>query len=272
MEKRSIPEGIRKKVSEITKIIEWMEKTGSVHPIDYDLILNKTRDLYSHVLQLSSQSTPEGTEPIQAPPREEVTVQPDTLTPPEEERILQSLPEIPEPTAKEPEIPDQVETLDFFRTVTPRMESEPFVKVAEEETPKAATPPPAEPSRIKPRPAAPPPPQSTPVSQPNPVTLFPREDSLNERLGKQKPMQDVASALVETPVADIWSAIAINDRFLFTRELFGNDSEAFKTTVSLLNSISSWEAAKKYISEHFTWDPNLPVAKDFLAIVRRRFL
>jgi hypothetical protein len=133
--------------------------------------------------------------------------------------------------------------------------------------PKTVTPTPP-----RPKPAPAPPPKTPEPEKPVTTILFQREDSLNEALGKQKPVQDLASALTEIPVADIWSAIAINDRFLFTRELFGNDSESFKNTVSLLNSISTWEAARNYISEHFNWDKNNQVAKDFLTIVKRRFL
>lgn len=104
------------------------------------------------------------------------------------------------------------------------------------------------------------------------ISLFQRDGSLNEALGKQKPGHDVASSIIEVPVADIWSAITINERFLFIRELFGNDAEGFKNTVTLLNSLSSWESAKKFMTDRFEWDKNNPVAIDFLNVVRRRFL
>ena len=104
------------------------------------------------------------------------------------------------------------------------------------------------------------------------INLFQRDGSLNEALGKQKPVHDVASSITDIPVADIWSAITINERFLFIRELFGNDPEGFKNTVTLLNSLGSWDAAKKFMTDRFEWDKNNPVAVDFLNVVRRRFL
>ena len=107
------------------------------------------------------------------------------------------------------------------------------------------------------------------ISQAN---LHQRDGSLNEALGKQKPVHDVASSIVEIPVADIWSAITINERFLFIRELFGNDPERFKNTVTLLNSLGSWESAKKFMTDRFEWDKSNPAAIDFLNVVRRRFL
>jgi hypothetical protein len=111
----------------------------------------------------------------------------------------------------------------------------------------------------------------TPAQTPE-LQLFQREGSLNEALSKQKPKQDVASAFNETPIRDIWSAIAINDRFQYTRELFRNNSEAFKSTVAYLNSLPSWEAASRYLDDNFPWTPENSVAKDFRNIVRRRFL
>jgi hypothetical protein len=89
---------------------------------------------------------------------------------------------------------------------------------------------------------------------------------------KQNPSKDVATPLADMPIADIWSAISINERFLFIRELFGNDPEGFKNTVTLLNSLSSFEAAKKFMTDRFHWDENSTVANDFLNVVRRRFL
>lgn len=103
-------------------------------------------------------------------------------------------------------------------------------------------------------------------------TLFQRDNSLNETLGKQKPVHDIASTITDVPVSDIWSAITINERFLFIRELFGNDPEGFKNTVTLLNSLSTWDAAQKFMTDRFEWDKTNPVAIDFLNIVRRRFL
>jgi hypothetical protein len=46
--------------------------------------------------------------------------------------------------------------------------------------------------------------------QENPeLSLFERENRLNEALSKQKPKQDIAWAYNESPIRDIWSAIAI---------------------------------------------------------------
>ncbi len=101
---------------------------------------------------------------------------------------------------------------------------------------------------------------------------FQRDDSLNDALGKKKPGHDIASSITDTPVSDIWSAITINERFLFVRELFANDAEGFKKTVTYLNSLDSWISAKNHLEDRFRWKQGDPAAADFLNIVRRRFL
>jgi len=78
--------------------------------------------------------------------------------------------------------------------------------------------------------------------------------------------------MIEVPIADIWSAITINERFLFIRELFGNNPEAFKNTVTQLNGMGSWEMAKNLLATQFNWDLESAVANDFMNVVRRRFL
>jgi hypothetical protein len=265
METRAFIAVLRNKLADLERKVDWMEKSGEIHPIDYDLILSKTRELYDHVISSAQDNGHKSiltgkrvVEPEEKPlekVKNEVRIEEEPK--PEPEPVPEPEPE-PEPEPVKTEIPQPPL---FFQQ--PSVENRPPVS-----EPKVAPAPP--PPRPKPAPA--PPPKTPEPEKPVTTILFQREDSLNEALGKQKSVQDVASALTEIPVADIWSAIAINDRFLFTRELFGNDSESFKNTVSLLNSISTWEAAKSYIADHFSWDKNNPVAKDFLAIVRRRFL
>jgi hypothetical protein len=104
------------------------------------------------------------------------------------------------------------------------------------------------------------------------ASLFQRDGSLNDALGKQKPVHNIASSITDIPVADIWSAITINQRFLFIRELFKNEPDGFKNTVTLLNTLESWDAAKRHLADSFDWDPDNHVVADFLNVVRRRFL
>ena len=270
MDNQTIINSLRDKIAEIENTIDWMEKSGQIHPIDFDLLLKKTRDLYERIIRMAGDAADEGShKPILSKskiirekqdedrqhPQAQVQAQPKQ----EPEKQPENQKEFQHPGEQEA----LVEPPLFFKApvLSPEpVQSQPKPTVIEEPVP------------VKPTPAVPPRPKPTVQETQSHTVHFQREESLNDALRKQKPIQDLASAITETPVADIWSAIAINDRFLFTRELFGNDSESFKTTVSLLNSISSWEAAQKYLTDHFSWDKSSPVSKDFLTVIRRRFI
>jgi len=74
------------------------------------------------------------------------------------------------------------------------------------------------------------------------------------------------------PVTDIMSAIALNDRFTFIRELFGNDKKAFEKAISALNDAASFDEACSYMVDQFSWDMDDEAVKLLLGIVRRKYI
>ncbi len=73
------------------------------------------------------------------------------------------------------------------------------------------------------------------------------------------------------PVPDISRAIGLNDRFLFTRELFGNNPELYLKTIREVNECGSYSAALDYLQQQFTWDQESEVVISFLSLIRRRY-
>lgn len=73
------------------------------------------------------------------------------------------------------------------------------------------------------------------------------------------------------PVANLQTAIGINDRFLFTRELFEGNKDAFAETVRKLDSMTSIHDAAIYLRENFKWKKNDTSLK-FIELVKRRFV
>lgn len=266
---------MRENLAEIERMINWMEKSNEIHPIDIDVLLKKTRDLYSSLVLL-----PVG--PVKIKTIEKIDPAPEPLPEPEREPVPEPEPApvpVPEPEPEPVPVPVPVPEIEPEWEPEEEPEWEPYL----EPEPIAEQPIRPQQSKQSQQTQQPQQPQrsqyfqqSQPPHQPQPAllspSLFQRDDSLNEALGKQKPSHDLASSISDIPVADIWSAITINERFLFIRELFGNDPEGFKNTVTLLNSLSTWEAAKKFMSDRFDWDKNNSVANDFLNVVRRRFL
>jgi len=73
------------------------------------------------------------------------------------------------------------------------------------------------------------------------------------------------------PVADLLSAIAINDRFTFIRELFNNDKKAFEGTIAILNEAGSYNDAFNYMVSEFDWDMDGDTVQLLLNFVSRRY-
>ena len=91
----------------------------------------------------------------------------------------------------------------------------------------------------------------------------------------EKPVvEEVASpkaAIYGKAVDDIRQAISLGDRFLYQRELFGQNAELMQKTLNELNELSSYDAAVAYISDHFQWDTESSTYQQFLVTLHRRF-
>ena len=72
------------------------------------------------------------------------------------------------------------------------------------------------------------------------------------------------------PVTSLQAAIGINDRFLFTRELFEGNGDAFAKAVKEIDAMSNIHDAASYLREHFKWKKNETSLK-FIDLVKRRF-
>jgi len=88
----------------------------------------------------------------------------------------------------------------------------------------------------------------------------------------EKPKSSFLTGVKMEAVNDIMVAIGLNDRFLFTRELFNNDSDLFFKTIKELNQKNSWNDALSYLNEHFNWDKDDQTVELFQSFVKRRFI
>ena len=78
------------------------------------------------------------------------------------------------------------------------------------------------------------------------------------------------AAIYGKPVDDIRQAISLGDRFLYQRELFGQNAELMQRTLTELNELSSFDEAISYISK-FNWDTESNTYQQFLVTLHRRF-
>ena len=85
----------------------------------------------------------------------------------------------------------------------------------------------------------------------------------------------LAARLQRKPVADLATAIGINDKFLLLNELFGGSMEKYNKSIRALNSFSTLLGAKTYMSElqiEFQWDCESDAYNKLNNLVERRFM
>ena len=99
-------------------------------------------------------------------------------------------------------------------------------------------------------------PAPTPVVEPTPVVDEPAAPK---------------AAMYGKPVDDIRLAISLGDRFLYQRELFGQNAELMQRTLNELNALGSFEEAMGYINARFQWDEESNTYQQFLVTLHRRF-
>lgn len=107
-------------------------------------------------------------------------------------------------------------------------------------------------------------------------------ESPNKRLSdvflKEKSVNDTVDGgigklehkLSNRPVASIQTAIGINDRFQYIRELFDGKPDEFAKTVAELDSKNNIKEAVNYLQQNFKWKKNEASLK-FVNLVKRRF-
>ena len=78
------------------------------------------------------------------------------------------------------------------------------------------------------------------------------------------------AAVYGKAVDDIRMAISLGDRFLFQRELFGQNAELMQRTLTELNELGSFDEAMNYISR-FGWDTESNTYQQFVVTLHRRF-
>lgn len=86
----------------------------------------------------------------------------------------------------------------------------------------------------------------------------------------------LADKLRERPISDLKEAIGLNERFLFSNELFNGNMEAFNRALNELNHLESSEHAERFLNEQlsveFNWKSEEEVVERFVMLVKRRFV
>jgi chromosome segregation ATPase len=105
-----------------------------------------------------------------------------------------------------------------------------------------------------------------PIAEPEPIF-----ESVSEPELLLEEQTSPKAAVYGKSVDDIRQAISLGDRFLFQRELFGQNAELMQRTLNELNALGSFDEAQAYLNKRFQWDTESSTYQQFLITLHRRF-
>jgi hypothetical protein len=245
----------------IGKILEELEKTrqflvkfqasGKIPDIERDIVLGKLRNMYEFIQLIQPEEVERPVEVINIEPQ-----QPKAQT--------SVMPE-PEPKVIEFDQPKEAVKEVVNETVKEELIPEP-------EPEPVLEPQPQQESQQESQPIPTPEPHHKPARTEILAEKFQSPSFLNETLAKYQDVTDLSKKMQSQPIKDIFSAINLNDKFLFIKELFNNDAALYQSTIEKLNNAANFNDAVRYLDGNFTWDFSETLVQNFLELVRRRFL
>ena len=96
---------------------------------------------------------------------------------------------------------------------------------------------------------------------------FQKERSLNDAMGENKSSE---SKLTNGPISSLRAAIGLNDRFLFIREIFDNNTEKYNTVIDNLDKLETIQQAVEYLKANLSLQKN-DTSMKFVDLLKRRF-
>ncbi len=100
---------------------------------------------------------------------------------------------------------------------------------------------------------------------------FSAAEIIGKKVSSVKQDEVISSVMHSKPISDIGSAIGINDKFYFIRELFSGDTRAYQDTIKRLNTSGSLGEAMKILDENTVMGSDPAAQSSFVDIVRRKF-
>lgn len=96
---------------------------------------------------------------------------------------------------------------------------------------------------------------------------FQKGPSLNDTIGESKPGEP---SLSSGPISSLRAAIGLNDRFLFIREIFGNNTDKYNKIIDHLDKLETIQQAVEYLKANLTLQKN-DTSMKFVDLLKRRF-
>jgi hypothetical protein len=234
---------------EAYKSIEKAKSEGGFHKIDMDLLLSRVRHLYELLVYVDKENLDKSSVTL---PREEKEELPEEAQGAREQGTREMATETQEQEVKEEKKTETEEEAEREETVETAPE-EPVLKETE----------------IKQKEE-----ENLEKKEKSPEIVaerFYHKQFRNEMMAKNKNQEDVSARVQAKPVKDIKKAIGINEKFLFIRELFDNNTALYNETIEKLNQMASMDEARQYLDENFSWEDD-EISGKFLSQVHRKYL
>ncbi|MCG8410869.1 MAG: hypothetical protein MI739_06260 [Bacteroidales bacterium] len=243
-------QNLKEDIQDIYSIVTRFENTNQMHQLDIDLALSKVRNLYDLFLKLNNKET-ETTEfqEKEISTNHNPIFQEKTLI--KGEQIEKDFPDIKsEDIISEKKVQ---ETFEVTKTKTlPKKEkvlSSPksSSKLTSKTNPKNGT------SEII-------------------ADKFQSKKFIYDNISKKNNPNDLSSKMQFKPIKDINTAIGLNDKFIFIRELFNGDKESYHETIQVLNNFDTFDNAFNFLTQNFDWNAEDANFVKLTELVRRKYL
>lgn len=86
--------------------------------------------------------------------------------------------------------------------------------------------------------------------------------------------ESIAEKMMNNKVKDLKKSIPLHEKFHYTNELFGKNSDHYSQFLDAMNEKQSWQEAEGLLAQAasmYKWDPENKTALQFIALVQRRF-
>lgn len=115
------------------------------------------------------------------------------------------------------------------------------------------------------------------TSQEKPIE-FNQTDQSSSLLSLFQPLtaHDLSEKLGAQPIRSLKQAFSINDRLLYTNDLFEKNADLFADTLKMVDNYESWEPAKSVLlnlATQFNWEKGgkSEIARQFIKTIQRKF-
>jgi hypothetical protein len=221
-------------------IREQLNKDNPISNIDVDLALQKTRDLYDLIIYMKA--NPPAKDSAQKP----VEHKPTELTSAFVEENIQE-------SETDPSEIDTAEIVPMEIITDQKEESKPHQPAKAE--PDLFT---ASPSETKP--------ETTPETK--------KQDAIGDMFSETRPQETVSDKMQKDKIRSLKVAIGINDKFYFINELFDGNLNDYSKVIDELDTLSSYDEAKKYLEDQLrqrNWDPGSEAVLQIQGFVERKY-